>query len=95
MPRPPVLVKAPGGKRATASAAKRGLVITWRPAKRAARYGITVAYRDGRRLFFLRDADERVVRLADSTAPQSVRVVGLRADNGAGPAATANTNRRD
>ena len=51
--------------------------------------------RDGRRLFFLRDADDRVVRIPDAKGLESVRVVGLRADNGAGPAATANDNDKD
>jgi hypothetical protein len=46
-------------------------------------------------LFFLRDADDRVVRIPDAKRVESVRVVGLRADNGAGPAATANDNERD
>ncbi len=85
----------PGGAasgRATAAAAPRGLTITWRPAARAARYGVRVVLADGRRLFFLRGADDRVVRLPDAPAgPVSVRVVGLRADNGHGPAAIANT----
>lgn len=85
---------APGAR---AAAARRApLTITWKPAKRAVRYGVRVALEDGRRLFFLRDADDRVVRIPDAPAGAvSVRVVGLRADNGAGPAATANTNRRD
>jgi hypothetical protein len=56
---------------------------------------VTVELRDGRRLFFLRDADDRVVRIPGANGLASVRVVGLRADNGAGPAATANDNERD
>ena len=51
---------------------------------------------DGRRLFFLRDADRARRAHPERGDPAvSVRVVGLRADNGAGPAATANTNGRD
>jgi hypothetical protein len=91
---------ATGSTGARASAARRApLTVTWRPAKRAARYGVRVALPDGRRLFFLRDADERVVRIpyAGPAGPVDVRVVGLRADNGTGPAATATTShsRRD
>lgn len=80
-------VKIAGGRQVARASAKRGLTITWRPAKRAVRYGVTVALRDGRRLFFLRDADDRVVRISDGRVA-SVRVVGLRRDNGHGPAAT-------
>jgi hypothetical protein len=80
--------------RATAAATSRGLTITWKPAKGAARYGVRVALPDGRKLFFLRDADDRVVRINDAPADGRVivRVVGLRADNGTGPAVTANTS---
>jgi hypothetical protein len=94
----PARVKPAAPSKVTLSTAKahasatgrKPLTITWRPAKRAARYGVTVVLPDGRRLFFLRDADERVVRIPDAPAGQvSVRVVGLRADNGAGPPATA------
>jgi len=67
-------------------AAARGATITWRPAARAVRYGVTVVLEDGRRLFFLRDANDRVVRIPDGR-PIEVRVVGLRADNSAGPVA--------
>ena len=84
-------------RRAKAAVAQP-LSISWGAAARAARYGVTVELRDGRRLFFLRDADERVVRIpgADQADLVSARVVGLRADNGAGPAATANsTDKRD
>jgi hypothetical protein len=58
------------------------------------RYGVRVALSDGRKLFFLRDADERVVRIDDAPAGGRVvvRVVGLRADNSHGPAATANSS---
>ena len=86
---------AGGRPRPAPCAASRPLTITWRPAARAARYGVTVELTDGRRLFFLRDADDRVVRIPDAKGLVSVRVVGLRADNGAGPAATANDNERD
>jgi hypothetical protein len=50
------------------------------------RYGVTVELQDGRRLFFLRDADDRVVRIPHGRIA-SVRVVGLRSDNTHGPAA--------
>jgi hypothetical protein len=58
------------------------------------RYGVRVALPDGRKLFFLRGADDRVVRIDDVPADGRavVRVVGLRADNGTGPAATSNTS---
>jgi hypothetical protein len=79
---------------AAASAAKRPLTITWRPAKGAVRYGVRVALPDGRRLFFLRDADDRVVRIPDARGVVAVRVVGLRADNVAGPAATTSGGNR-
>ena len=83
--------------RRTRRGARQGraaLTITWKAAKGAARYGVRVALPDGRKLFFLRDADERVVRITDAPAAGRVivRVVGLRADNGAGPAATANSS---
>jgi hypothetical protein len=76
------------GTAATAAVARarRGLTITWRAAKRAVRYGVTIELRDGRRLFFLRDADDRVVRIPHGRIA-SVRVVGLRSDNTHGPAA--------
>jgi hypothetical protein len=77
-----------------AVAATRAITITWKPAKGAARYGVRVALPDGRKLFFLRDADDRSVRITDAPAAGRVivRVVGLRADNGTGPAATSNTS---
>ncbi|WP_028061390.1 Ig-like domain-containing protein [Candidatus Solirubrobacter pratensis] len=83
-----------GAARAGIAAAAKGATITWRPAKGAARYGVRVALEDGRRLFFLRDADDRVVRVPDARGVVAVRVVGLRADNVAGPAAiTSGRNR--
>jgi hypothetical protein len=80
---------SPGGdaRARVAAASAPALTITWRPAKDAARYGVRVALADGRRLFFLRDAGDREVRIAGARGPVSVRVVGLRADNTAGPAA--------
>jgi hypothetical protein len=68
--------------------------VTWGRAKGAVRYGVRVALPDGRKLFFLRDADQRVVRISDAPADGRVvvRVVGLRADNSHGPAATANSS---
>ncbi|HEY6889644.1 MAG TPA: hypothetical protein VI300_17735 [Solirubrobacter sp.] len=86
-------VGAAGSARASA-ATKRALTITWRPATGAARYGVRVVLPDGRKVFFLRDADDRSVRIADAPADGRVivRVVGLRADNGTGPAATSNTS---
>ena len=92
-----VKIKGPGPFRNAAAArsgASRGLTITWRAAKGAARYGVRVVLPDGRKLFFLRNADDRVVRIADVPAEGRavVRVVGLRKDNTTGPAATANTS---
>src|SRR5262249_28555779 len=77
-----------------AAAKPRALTITWGAAKNVARYGVRVALPDGRKLFFLRDADDRVVRITDAPADGRVvvRVVGLRADNSHGPAATANSS---
>jgi hypothetical protein len=72
---------------AGARVARAGRIVRWRAAKRAVRYGVTVELRDGRRLFFLRDADHRAVRIPDGRIA-SVRVVGLRSDNTHGPAAT-------
>jgi hypothetical protein len=85
-------IGAGAGKARAAKAAP--LTVTWRAAKGAARYGVRVALPDGRKLFFLRGADDRVVRLHDAPADGRavVRVVGLRPDNTAGPAATANTS---
>jgi hypothetical protein len=71
-----------------------GVTITWRPAKRAVRYGVTVELQDGRRLFFLRDADDRAVRLPFRPGHMKVRVVGLRSDNTHGPAATTSGGTR-
>jgi hypothetical protein len=80
---------------ASAAAVKaRGATITWRPAKGAQRYGVRVALEDGRRLFFLRDADDRVVRIPDARGVVAVRVVGLRTDNVAGPAAITSGGNR-
>ncbi len=88
-----VKVAVPG--LASASAVKpRGATITWRPATGAKRYGVRVALEDGRRLFFLRDADDRVVRIPDAGKVVAVRVVGLRADNVAGPAAITSGGNR-
>jgi hypothetical protein len=69
----------------------RSALLTWAGAARARRYGVRVALPDGRRLFYLRDAGERSVRVRGipRRGRVSVRVVGLRADNSAGPAATA------
>lgn len=83
------------GARASAAAAKsRGTTITWRPAKGAQRYGVRVALEDGRKLFFLREADDRVVRIPDAGKVVAVRVVGLRADNVPGPAAITSGGNR-
>jgi hypothetical protein len=90
-PAKPRGVTLSGGTARIASA--RGTTITWRTAMRAVRYGVTVELLDGRRLFFLRDADDRVVRITDGR-PFRVRVVGLRADNGHGPAATTSGGTR-
>jgi hypothetical protein len=80
---------------ASAAAVKaRGATITWRPAKGAQRYGVRVALEDGRRLFFLRDADDRAVRIPDARGVVAVRVVGLRTDNVAGPAAITSGGNR-
>ena len=88
--RVPALRKA----RAAASAKPRVTTITWRPAKGAARYGVRISLADGRRLFFLRAANDRVVRIPDAGRVTAVRVVGLRADNTAGPAATTSGGNR-
>ena len=66
-----------------------GLDLTWSPSAGAARYAVRVALPDGRRLFFLRTRGRRSLRLprVDMRGPVSVRVVGLRDDNVAGPAA--------
>jgi hypothetical protein len=82
------------GRARASKASPRGLTITWRAAKGAARYGVRVVLPDGRRLFFLRNADDRVVRIHDVPAEGRavVRIVGLRRDNTTGPAATANTS---
>jgi hypothetical protein len=79
---------------ASAAAKPRGATITWRPAQGAKRYGVRVALEDGRKLFFLRDADDRVVRIPDAGKVVAVRVVGLRADNVAGPAAITSGGNR-
>jgi len=80
---------------ASAAAVKpRGATITWRPARGAQRYGVRVALEDGRKLFFLRDADDRVVRIPDAGRVVAVRVVGLRTDNVAGPAAITSGGNR-
>jgi hypothetical protein len=92
-PAKPRGVKIAGGD-AHAASSSRGVTITWRPAKRAVRYGVTAILADGRRLFFLRDADDRVVRIPDARGRVRVRVVGLRADNGHGPAATTSGGNR-
>ncbi|WP_028064846.1 hypothetical protein [Solirubrobacter soli] len=85
---------ARGAAATAAAASSRGLTITWKPAKGASRYGVRVVLPDGRKLFFLRGADDRSVRIDDVPADGRaiVRVVGLRADNGTGPAATSNTS---
>jgi hypothetical protein len=88
-------LKVPGTfRKAQASSAKRELTVTWGAAKGAARYGVRVVLPDGRKLFFLRTADDRSVRIANVPAEGRaiVRVVGLRKDNTTGPAATANTS---
>jgi hypothetical protein len=90
LPAKPGAVKIGGGAQI---ARARGVAITWRPAKRAVRYGVTVKLQDGRRLFFLRDANDRVVRIPDGRI-ESVRVVGLRSDNTHGPAATTSGGTR-
>jgi hypothetical protein len=88
-----VKVAVPG--LASAAAVKtRSATITWRPARGAQRYGVRVALEDGRKLFFLRDADDRVVRIPDAGRVVAVRVVGLRADNVAGPAAITSGGNR-
>lgn len=73
-------------KRATST-----LVVTWKSATRAQRYGIRVELADGRVYAFARGARERRVELpgiARSTAA-AVRVVGLRDDADHGRAGTA------
>jgi len=91
-----VRVPALGKARASVAAARKARVttITWRPAAGAARYGVRVSLADGRRLFFLRDANERVVRIPGAGRVTAVRVVGLRADNVAGPAAITSGGNR-
>jgi hypothetical protein len=92
----PALGGAKNGARASAAgvSAARPLTITWGAAKGALRYGVRVALPDGRRLFFLRDADDRTVRIPARPGTVTVRVVGLRADNTAGPAAITSGGNR-
>lgn len=87
-------VKVPGAAKAAAATKRRTLTITWKAAKGASRYGVRVVLPDGRKLFFLRTADDRTVRIDNAPAEGRaiVRVVGLRKDNTTGPAATANTS---
>jgi hypothetical protein len=70
--------------------AGRVLHAAWAPARHTSRYGIRVALPDGRRLLFLRDRGRRSLRLGGvpRRGEVRVRVVGLRSDNAAGPAAT-------
>jgi hypothetical protein len=65
--------------------------VTWARAIRARRYGVRVELSDGRKLFYLRDARDRYLTLPGVARGRDVRVrvVGLRADNRPGPAATA------
>jgi hypothetical protein len=87
-------VSARGAIASAAAATRRARTITRNPPKRAVRDGGRGALPDGRKLFFLRGADDRSVRIDDVPADGRaiVRVVGLRADNGTGPAATSNTS---
>jgi hypothetical protein len=67
------------------------LRVTWARSARAQRYGVRVELSDGRRLFYLRDSRDRYLSLPGVGRGRDVRVrvVGLRADNRPGPAATA------
>lgn len=68
--------------------------IGWTAAARAQRYGVRVTVSDGRRLALLRPAGARSVRVPGVARGRrvSVRVVGLRADNRPGRAATATSS---
>jgi hypothetical protein len=65
--------------------------VTWGRAARAEGYGVRVESSDGRRLFYLRKARDRFLTLpgVERHRAVSVRVVGMRADNRIGKAATA------
>jgi hypothetical protein len=72
----------------------RGLAIRWSRGARSARTAITVVTTDGRRLFFTtRSTRLRIPGLAPGLVRQ-IRVVGLRADNVAGPASITTRIRR-
>lgn len=89
----PAPAARPAGVRVARSStrATSTLVITWKSATRAQRYGIRVELADGRVYAFARGARDRRVELpgiARSTAA-AVRVVGLRDDADHGRAGTA------
>jgi hypothetical protein len=71
------------------------LTATWGRARSAARYGVSVTLSNGQRLFFVRGARRRSVALPRGAEAESatVRVVALRRDNSAGPAAAARSSR--
>jgi hypothetical protein len=69
---------------------RNAIRVVWGRAAHSDRYGIRVATSDGQRRFFLREGGERIVHIAGVKRGRrvSARVVGLRPDNAAGPAAT-------
>ena len=71
------------------------LTAKWNRARGAKRYGVTVTLSDGRRLFYVRNADQRTLAVPGGASAEraTVRVVGLRSDNGAGAAAQARSVR--
>ncbi len=72
------------------------VTVTWRPARRAARYLVRATLSDGRRLLLFATAKKRTVRISGvaSGARGTITVAGLKPDGSAGPAARARLARR-
>jgi hypothetical protein len=72
------------------------VTVTWRPARRAARYLVRATLTDGRKLVLFATAKKRTVRISGlaSGTRGTITVAGLKPDGSAGPAAKAKLARR-
>jgi hypothetical protein len=78
----------PAGLKATRKGSR--VTVTWRPARRAARYLVRAKLSDGRNLLFFATSKRRSVRISGIASGTTARitVAGLKPDGTAGPAGT-------
>jgi hypothetical protein len=77
----------PGGVKAKRKGSR--VTVTWRPARRSARYLVRATLNDGRKLIFFATAKKRSVRVSGLArgVRGTITVAGLKPDGSAGPAA--------